>query len=649
MINALLLTDSRQLIHAFSANYHIHSELGSLVIVQDVPSIETKVDLLLIDLESQHLELDSIISLWQNASTPPLIVGVGDQDICEEFDYILDRSIVLIDGRVLLGDLITVIERARTYQKKQHRKLEKLLVANTTECKAILENFDYLVSFARSEAREAIKARETFFANISHELKTPLSAVVGYSELVTENTLPPAEIANALQIINRNGQYLLHLLENLLLFSKVGDNTTSIKRERFNLVTLLKEIEWNLRLQAQAKKLAFSVHYVMPFPQMVKTDPIRLKQILLNLGQNAIKFTPRGSVRIRCTYHETSKELIFDVFDSGVGISKEKIEAIFNPFQQADWSVERNFGGIGLGLAISRKLANLLDGDITCVSQNGRGSIFRLKILVDITDEDFLDSTSCENLTEIVYKKSQKEKQLKFKGVILIVDDATDILLYATTLFKELGFEVITATNGIQALNCLSTNVVDMVMMDIQLPEISGYDVVRKIREKGMTVPVIGFSAGTSGNEIAKALDAGCDDFIGKPIDRTKLNYILERYCQKWIPKQSLDFDQEDSDFSFDMLEGTPEGDEIKCLLFEYLRQVKADLNNFLKQVNVPLEQLTKIAHRLKSSGLYGYYVLSSTATDLEVALKNNDTNGITECIHGILEEIDDALKFSKK
>jgi signal transduction histidine kinase/CheY-like chemotaxis protein len=366
------------------------------------------------------------------------------------------------------------------------------------------------------QSRDLARVKEEFLANMSHEIRTPLSAIIGFSEQLIHTPLNKIQ-KEYLGAVRRSSHHLLETVNDILDLSKLGAGKVQLESTPFRLNTVLEDVTTTFGMSAAEKGIEFEASCNAGSNLVLLGDPLRLRQILYNLLSNAIKFTEKGSVRITCNFecHDDNCITTIEVSDTGSGIPEEAQSAIFEDFRQADSSSARRFGGTGLGLAISRRLARLQNGDITVHSTPGVGSVFTLTIPYKVSDEEPV-------ATEI----SATIRDVKIAGrKILIVDDDVFNILLARIIAENYGMVVEIAANGRQAIDLVNTNHYDIIMTDVQMPEISGFELLEIIRNHPdrlvALVPVIAFTAGKIERFDRKYIDAGFNEVLQKPFSET--------------------------------------------------------------------------------------------------------------------------------
>lgn len=381
---------------------------------------------------------------------------------------------------------------------------------------------------ARKVSEKANEAKSFFLANMSHEIRTPLNAVLGYSELLMDPNYPEKEKAGSAAVIFRNGQQLLRIVNEILDISKIEAGGLEIERVELSVADLINEVRASLLTQARKKNLELLTEIHPSIPTRTISDSTRLRQILLNVVGNAIKFTEQGSVRLtsRSMEKDGTRFLHFEIIDTGLGIEPGSTEKIFEPFSQADSSTTRLYGGTGLGLALSRRLARALGGDVTLMkSELGTGSIFAVDIRIDSQDEKKTESRDerCGTVTELPPTADFQGKRL------LLVDDSEDNQDLIARFLDRTGIGIDLASNGRDGVQKALNNDYSAVLMDIQMPIMDGYQATARLRQAGYKQPIIALTAYALEDEREKCIRQGCNDHLTKPIDRRRLLESLRR------------------------------------------------------------------------------------------------------------------------
>ncbi len=389
---------------------------------------------------------------------------------------------------------------------------------------------------SEKQALEASRAKSDFLANMSHEIRTPMTAILGYADLLAKEETNP-EKSKFLQVITRNGLFLLEIINDILDLSKIEAGKMEVFCERFHVQKVIADVRSTMEVRAREKQLEFIVDYDGKIPATIESDAKRVKQILINLVGNAIKFTESGSVRLTVNYlgDQSEPQLRFEVIDTGIGISKDKLSFLFQPFSQADNSVSRKFGGTGLGLTISQRLAHVLGGKITVESEPGKGSKFSCTIRVgEVKDIELVEPQS--NQIDLLRETSAGNKRLQCS--ILVVDDRRDVRFLTQRILNDAGAEVSLAEDGLDAIRQLEQSLQeestwDLILLDMQMPRLDGYQAATKMRDMGFKGAIIALTADAMQGDMNLCLQSGCDDYLSKPIDSHKLITVVAEHTQK--------------------------------------------------------------------------------------------------------------------
>jgi PAS domain S-box-containing protein len=391
------------------------------------------------------------------------------------------------------------------------------------------------LDLARTAAESAARAKSAFLDNISHEIRSPMAAILGYAELLKSHDTPPAEHAAAIDALHRTGQHLLAIINDLLDASKIEAGRLSVDLAPCSPADVLRDVRTIAAQFAHSKALDLNFALLSPIPASIHSDPLRLRQILLNLVNNAIKFTDRGSVTIHARWNQASSSLDFTVQDTGIGIDPASIDQLFQPFVQTDTSSSRRFGGTGLGLSISRSLARLLGGELTVQSQPNAGSTFTLSIPTGtLPDHNTIASLDDQPSTSPI---PTNHAPRPLAGLhILLADDSPDLRRLIATQLRNAGAQVTTASNGDEAIHlATNTHPLSLVLMDMQMPGTDGLSATKHLRSKGFATPIIALTA--NNNDSADLCHrAGCSAFVGKPISRQDLITTCLRFTQPATP-----------------------------------------------------------------------------------------------------------------
>ena len=466
------------------------------------------------------------------------------------------------------------------------------------------------------EMETATRTKTEFLASISHEIRTPMTAILGYAELLKNPDHPPADRDDAINVIRRNGTQLLTIINDILDLSKIEAGQMQIERIECCPSQIISDVASLMRLRAAEKDLHFVAELDAPIPRTIVTDPTRVRQILVNLVSNAIKFTASGSVRIGAALNEAGDRLRFRVTDTGVGMTPEQAARIFDPFTQADTSTTRCFGGTGLGLTICRQLAEALGGWIRVDSAPGQGSTFTVEVdpgpVADVPMIHRLDDALRDAGVEAEPPTS------RLTGRILLAEDSDDNRRLLAHLLQAAGAEVVAVSNGLLACEqALADDAhFDLILMDMQMPQMDGYTATRRLRVNGYTAPIVALTANTSADDRDKCRHCGCTDYLSKPVPRHVLLEMTARYL-------SIEAAGADPD---------PPPDEqldeaVQAFLGTYVASLPERVTRMLELLRRrDLDELARQLHTLKgSSGLYGFEDISEQAEAAEQALQIGD------------------------
>jgi signal transduction histidine kinase/ActR/RegA family two-component response regulator len=435
------------------------------------------------------------------------------------------------------------LERAQRELSRNNDDLERRVERRTAQLKEALDRAEA----ATRAAQEASRAKTAFLANMSHEIRTPMTAILGYADMMLEPGQSASERQDCLQVVRRNARHLLELINDILDVSKIEADKLSTECIPTDFAELLSDLVSLMRPRAVDKGLAFDLEAAGPLPKTITTDPLRLRQILINLVGNAIKFTAGGHVRLCVAFEQppngngsANAALRFDVIDTGIGLSPEQLQRVFQPFAQADESTTRRFGGTGLGLTISRRLAIMLGGDVTAVSTRGRGSTFTLRI--DPGPAAHL--ATIDRIDQLVRPRpadAPADSVVKLRAKILLVEDGPDNQRLICSHLRRAGAQVAVAENGRAGVDAAlaatrSNAPFDLILMDMQMPEMDGYAATSELRKRNCIAPIVALTAHAMSQDKEKCLAAGCTDYLTKPIEKSTLLKTLSKHLESRTP-----------------------------------------------------------------------------------------------------------------
>jgi signal transduction histidine kinase/CheY-like chemotaxis protein len=518
------------------------------------------------------------------------------------------------------------------------------------------KNLEFNLIKSIEKAKEASVAKSEFLANMSHEIRTPLNGVIGFSDLLSRTSLSQTQKEYLKSIVN-SGNILLELINDILDFSKIEAGKLEINTTAVRIMDLLNDSIKVIKATADKKGLKLKVIKDKNLPEFVTADAFRIKQVLINLLSNSVKFTSSGVVElgVYCTaIDEPAKKvtIVFTVKDTGIGISPEKKQIIFEAFTQEDTSTTRKYGGTGLGLTISNKLLKLMGSKLKVTSETGKGSTFSFELELPITEgisevkEESVKQASESQLAEP--KKPTKNK-------ILLVDDNPVNMLLAKTIVKNLlvSAKIFEAKDGKEAVDLFQKDTPDLIFMDIQMPEMSGYEATKAIRaiEKGKSrVPIIALTAGTVKGEQERCIEAGMDDYLSKPVLVADIATMIERYLNKpFAPKESrflAKFDEyrmSDPEFFKELLIVSKQN------LIKLKGDFETALNGDLFQIKQVTHAIKGVALNLNFKNLVDLTIALSQLTAIDQKENKKITKDLLAELDSILAQMDQEMEKLKE
>lgn len=524
---------------------------------------------------------------------------------------------------LLFNDFNQMINKILSYQlelKGYHQHLEDKVSDRTRELRDTNERLEVAID----EAKQANQLKSRFLANMSHEIRTPLTAIIGFTEHCIDDSCSEENRNKYLGTVLRNSAHLIDLINNILDLSKIESEKLELDRQQFLISDLVFDLESVIYTQALEKGLEFTVEFDYPIPKQIYSDITRIKQVLINVCANAVKFTKAGYTRLTISYHSDSNQLFFVVEDSGIGMSELEMTRIFKPFEQADSSTTRRFGGTGLGLCISQNLAQILGGGIEVNSEQGKGSRFTISIDAGIATDALEMMDSNEPLAESPNQIQALQTQYQFDADVLLAEDNTDNQQLIRILLEQRGIRVTLANNGEEAIEHALIEDFDLILMDMQMPVMGGLEATDVLRKAACDIPIIALTANVMKEDINKYLKSGCNATVAKPIDQSALFHELN----KFLPTHCIDTQgnvENSNDKAMDSL--TSElyaSTEFIQLVQTFLGNLPGNLASLRQAVAAQdREQLGAVAHSVKgSAGSFGYPKLTELASVLETASK---------------------------
>jgi two-component system, sensor histidine kinase len=620
-------------------------------------------------------------SCMQTAIARPILdLGETARRISEEGDYSVRSSWDSDDEigglHMAFNLMLDQIELSETALQKAQSELEQRVLDRTAQLRdeiAEREKTQVDLEHARDVAEGANRAKSEFLANMSHEIRTPLNAVLGFTEFLKSGGDDDDETKRQeyLALIHDSGKCLLGLIDDVLDLSKIESGKLEIEHVPCSPQQILAEVVSVLRVRATERGLALEYRWEDGVPKMILADPGRLRQLLVNLIGNAVKFTSEGYVRIvaRMVPHEGRSLLGFEVIDSGIGIPKEKWNAIFDPFVQADSSVTRKFGGTGLGLAISRRIVEAMGGTLTVKSEVGKGSVFLATIDVGAAPGAGLAAASRSDIIPAASPRPKSAPRKMPRGRVLVVEDGDTNRKLIDLILSRAGLEVATAENGKLGVEAALAEHFDLILMDMQMPVMDGYTATRTLRESGMTLPIVALTAHAMSGDEEKCREAGCSGFLTKPIHaESLLQTVAEGIAEgrsvaaaglvrtSPAPRSTREDCPPLEAFSAPaataISESAPRDQDritselptddvdFREIVEEFVDRLHQQLDAMQRALSHgDLDELARLAHWLKGAGgSAGFPALTAPAKHLEIVVKEDRCDEIESAINKLLE-----------
>jgi len=580
-----------------------------------VKAIKLQRDFLQAQFELDNNELNSKLALFDSEQLKQQVEQLKQQKRLQELEIessIQERNFIIMV--VLASLMIVFLMTRRVIERRSKQALEKKVKQRTNE-------LEYLMQ----ELQSANNIKSQFLANMSHEIRTPLTTVIGQAEAIINGDVDDEFITKEVKIIHGNSLHLLELTNNILDLSKIEANKIELELQMLNLHDILQELINMFSMQARTKGLTFEIIHTLPTPYLIEIDGFRVKQILINLCSNAIKFTPKGHVELKIGQNDN--DLIFKITDSGIGMSSIQLQNLFDSFTQGDSSISRRFGGTGLGLCLSDQLAKIMGGKIEVESELNQGSVFVFSL--PCKNNMNMQYSEIKTLTNAI---SDEDEQQQLQGTILLAEDHNDNRRLIARLLTALGLDVFTARNGREAVVLFEQHKPTLILMDIQMPEMDGIEAFKILRQKGCESPIIALTANAMSHEITHYLSLGFNGHLSKPIER---NVFIPTIVKYYDGSMSL----ESGDKRFNNVDMSDLVHEFKSNLVLEQQDLVLHINN------KDFDKLANLSHRIAGAAqMFGFSDLSKFAMQLETAIKKDQTADINACTQALLNEIDQVL-----
>lgn len=564
-----------------------------------------------------------------------------DQDAGDELE---------VDDRYLeINKLTLALNRTSKNLKEKNDELnlkidEQMKFTEELE-KRVLERTNEL-SVVRDQAVHANKSKSEFLANMSHEIRTPLTAIIGFSESLLDSDQTINDRVDSINRIVRAGKHLLRVINEILDLSKIEANKLEIEMIPVLLPDIFRDVYSLISLLAQEKGLSFSIECDYPMLETIQTDPVRLKQILINLCNNAVKFTRKGGVTIKVACDEENEKLIIKVIDTGIGLSQEKINKLFKPFSQADNSTTRKYGGTGLGLYLSKQFSEMLGGGLEVESLVDVGSSFILTISTGSL-RDVVRVHQCQDFEKSELPKVSTNNYPQLSGLVLLTEDNPDNQRLTSLYLKRMGLKTEIAHNGKEALEKVDTFNPDLILMDVHMPVMDGLTATRILREGIFSGPIVALTAGALSQEQQECYDAGCNDVCTKPIELSDFIRTLSKHLSPAEQSQQLETLESSPPMVPNLLKEDP---EMLDLVLQFIQKLPA----MIEKVEAAFEKrdmslLKEEVHSLKgTSGNYGCMNIFElmNKVEFEIVTKNFDSiKEILDSLPAIVKRLNDGVK----
>lgn len=485
------------------------------------------------------------------------------------------------------------------------------------------------LQLARQVAEDANRAKTEFLANVSHEIRTPMSTILGFTEVLLDRTQNDQQRSECIDAIRRSGQHLMRIVDDILDVTRIESGRLQLEYSDVQLPMLVDEVICSIRMQAIERNIQLTCEFAGEIPPHVHSDPVRLRQILLNLVSNAVKFTHEGAVKVvvdmsRPNPASGRRYLRLLVSDTGIGMSGAQLQKLFHAFEQGDVSQSRRYGGVGLGLVITRRLVEMLGGTIEVTSREGVGSTFVVTLDVEMTNSG--PATPPRRL-ELPSRADACDEYPSLLGRVLVAEDGKDNQKLLSFLLRRCGIDVVVAENGAEAIQAMKTTVstcqrFDLILMDMHMPEVDGFAATQAIREAGVTIPIIALTAQAMDGDRDRCLASGCTDYLSKPVDRRSLIKMLGRFLQR--NPGAVGPADGSSSLEATILSRFADDPLMEDILRQYVAELPDTVSKLQKALAAnDLNRVRSMMHEIRgSAGGYGFDEITSRAGAAEASIR---------------------------
>ncbi len=551
-----------------------------------------------------------------------------------------DNTLAKLDELITLQKHYNEISVNTTQENMNNMLTLLILVVSIAIVFSIIvsQTISKIVSLKNKEIEKVAETKSMFLANMSHEIRTPLTAIIGFAKSQMLPNLPTAHNERASKIILRNSEHLLSVINDILDYSEIKSHNLEFEYTEFSLFKLMDDVQLSLGHFIELKPVKFNVNYNYPLPKTIRTDKLRLRQIIMNLCSNAIKFTDEGSITVNIRYDHLTNDIHVGIADSGIGMTEEQQGRMFQTFSQGDISTTRKYGGTGLGLTISKQLTNYLGGDLSVVSEFGIGSTFNFNIKNELEDKNtevILINQAATGTNDDVALLNIDDHD-RVSGSILLVEDVADNQELIAFYLEEMGASVTIVDNGKKAVEVTRDKQFDLVLMDMQMPVMGGLEAVQRIRERGDQCPIIMLTANAASHFKEQSLEVGCDGFLSKPLDEQALFEVVRHRLKLLKPLNSLALHTRNIQTEFNeelIISSLLAKDPSKYTKFitkfvDYLPTYINEIGEYIKVKND--NELKNITHKLKGvGGNMGFKVLTDISANFEIAIQQGNRDEI--------------------